>query len=1155
MDTIYSNKKYLQNLSAADYYRTGTMRPTTNEYASYHNTMSRRSLFGSHYSHQPNISKYNKYSYPSDVSLSSHYGYTSWGLWRDTGHLSPSVYSKKRINIRSFSILIMSAAFIVLLAVLSVAGLAFYFSTFKSDSTESMLVFDCGFRIAKGDIWVSQLKYNQTPIFRQKAAFYTKFIEMSLEHGNFNVAKTDINSFGNGPDIQLSFRIYLDMRKIQMTITNVEEHIKNAFVSETGISDSTYRNMKIDIDTIEIKRQLDPEILQKAAFIYEQQSQDILTTLMPTTVIPLDDLQMSTRKVNGTTAEKSKLKPSTQTPHTTRGGSKPKITPKPLQESDIDTENLPVIQGSFEITKTDADIAQKRANARPASTASLTPNTLKPFYISPASSIKVKSSGHSTSSSTTAQTTVKKIIITTTTMASTTASKADNIVDMFLQHQKNLQKQQKVKESPVTAKIEKTNKSGETIKATAGEIVTESIMATSTTLQMTTNAPHEYVGSSDIESQINNKDLPKLDVSLFTSAPILDNEPWRPINPSPEQVKTQHLPTAAHTSESTSSSLSSLSTEMPPYRSPFNPKPNENVIYRNKFADPDATYPVKDSGESISYQSFYNPDFSAGSLEIEKLGIADVKPYPLPVNKIDISEEVTNPEQSSQMEMLNDNKKLMIDTSNVNYDENKFEHLGGGVIAKKQDNSSSSSTSAPTTISSNVLEDDIMQSNMNATNDAAQSGVQMTKNVTDTDTSLDDIFQELLDNNSVTLNKTQDDVLESRIVSDDEETENDDDDDENAYDEVSAAAEDEKILTTTPKLNFMNMKNFIMQMKHNKSSSENSSHSLEDISDESTTYKSPLSTLTFEIATATKAFNDIGAFTTLKPTTTFVEVDTVKYTPSPFVKTSTSSNSASIISEPQLFPSISKWEFVNGTRTNNSSEVSLTKKVFNETLQAVVVENSQTASHVTHLDDLKANQTVDKGNLQQLSSIFDTLAAKLGIKPDVSSKVPPFSQYTQNKIKQNANNNNQLRTTTITVPRRNLGSTTKQYVTRTTTKTAKKSPAPMSSTTMTSTARAVTKVSSDPTRGYELSSETVMGQAEVEAVDPTQYEEILSLASSPITRRFMSTTPSLVTLMPVKSNSGIRNFNPRLKIASNSQTSSETRNLETVVKASMSFDS
>lgn len=57
-------------------------------------------------------------------------------LFLNTGHLSPSIYSKKRINIRSFSILIMSAAFIVLLAVLSIAGLAFYFSNLKPDSNE-----------------------------------------------------------------------------------------------------------------------------------------------------------------------------------------------------------------------------------------------------------------------------------------------------------------------------------------------------------------------------------------------------------------------------------------------------------------------------------------------------------------------------------------------------------------------------------------------------------------------------------------------------------------------------------------------------------------------------------------------------------------------------------------------------------------------------------------------------------------------------------------------------------------------------------------------------------------------------------------------------------------------------------------------------------
>lgn len=78
------------------------------------------------------------------------------------------------------------------------------------------LVFDCNFRVVRGDVYTSGLKYNHTAIYRQKAAFYTKFIETSLEHGNFNVAKTEIYGFGNGPEIHPNFRVFLDMRKIQM---------------------------------------------------------------------------------------------------------------------------------------------------------------------------------------------------------------------------------------------------------------------------------------------------------------------------------------------------------------------------------------------------------------------------------------------------------------------------------------------------------------------------------------------------------------------------------------------------------------------------------------------------------------------------------------------------------------------------------------------------------------------------------------------------------------------------------------------------------------------------------------------------------------------------------------------------------------------------
>lgn len=77
-------------------------------------------------------------------------------------------------------------------------------------------MFDCSLRVVKGDIYSSGLKYNHTTMYRQKVQFYEKLIDTSLEHGGFTVAKTDINGFGEGPNINLIFRIYLDMRKIQM---------------------------------------------------------------------------------------------------------------------------------------------------------------------------------------------------------------------------------------------------------------------------------------------------------------------------------------------------------------------------------------------------------------------------------------------------------------------------------------------------------------------------------------------------------------------------------------------------------------------------------------------------------------------------------------------------------------------------------------------------------------------------------------------------------------------------------------------------------------------------------------------------------------------------------------------------------------------------
>ena len=862
--------------------------------------------------------------------------------------------------------------------------------------------------------------------------------------------------------------------------------------------------------------------------------------MIPTTVIPLDELT-NNKKVMSTEKVKPKLSTSTSKYSTKKKDSYHQKGA--IHESDIDMENLPVIQGSFEITKTDADIAQKRSDANQRlSTASLTTtttttttNTLKPFFISPAS-IKIKETGEKQS----------------------TENANENIVEMFLQHQKQqqqfAQQQPNIKE-PVTAKIEKTNKNGETTigktppttKTTTSTTTTMTPTTTKTTTTTTTTAiptttqmlttesttksiiqpfamDRMDVGMPEdsFESQVN-EDLPKLDVSLFTSAPVLDNEPWRPINPLPSQIRTNFPQAIVVTTELNGISSTESAVH---YRSPFQSNaPMETVMYRNKFADPELAFAMNDTNESVFYQSFHNPDFSAGDLAIEKLGIADVKPYQLPINKIDLSENPTIPEFKFISPELTAAGDMLDGGEQLNYDENKFEHLGGGVIAKRPP--------MEVAVDTVTVKDIIID--YEDTTLAASAGVSASvedntdKLTTELPTQIGDIFKELLnfeENIESSMNhnstKTYNTEVESRVIPD-----------EDVFPPISS----------TERLNFMNMKDFIVHMEKSKSGEE-------DLSSE---------TPSMEMISST------NIQTTEKPTTTFVEVQTLKYIPTTTVAIPAVNNTAH---EPQLFPAISKWEFVNGTRLN-STESSVTKKVFNETLQAVVVENFQTNPHLSRIvSDFKANRTIDKTNLQQLSSIFDTLAAKLGIKTDAASKMPPFSQHSQHKLKQQNNaNNNRTKMATTRKPNSNSKITSKQRATTklTTTRTTTKPTKVTTTTTTTTTTKApqmeILRKVDDNFSIHESSSEAIIiGQAEVEAIDPTQYEEMLSQASSPIAR-FSTTTPSLITLLPVKSNSGIRNFNPRVKFPLPIKTPQQlpqpvdTQNIETVVKAQMSFDS
>lgn len=681
---------------------------------------------------------------------------------------------------------------------------------------------------------------------------------------------------------------------------------------------STFRNLKIDEDSIEIKRQLDPEALQQAALIRDEVIKIKFKFHLNFKKIKKNSQFISAAQdeYTGITEQNQKFITSTEKfkKHSTTALPKFSIKRKDSQkithETEIDIENLPVIQGSFEITKTDADITQKRKIVRPTPTVSTLSSTTKHQNLSP-----------------TIRSNHPNIVNTNRTN--------DEILEKFWQHQKKINE---LKTSNITENIGILN-----VTSVKPDVQKQELK----------QQPKSPISNKKID-----KEFPKLDTNLFTTAPVIDNEPWFPINPG-----STHSTTEAN------------------YDNPPTSKPVENVMYRNKASDSFMSL-HNSTGENdpVLYQSFYNTDFSGSSLEVEKLGVADVKPYPLPVNKIDFSEE-------------SDVKKNQpIDTGEfeTTYDKERFEHLGGGVIAKKTESNETHSIS--------ILDN--------------YSDFQETTEIVN--------FTEIDYNSTI---DTEQSVTQNSSPS-----------------------------TEKLGLNFLNMKDFIVhKMQKNITTSKHDD----------------------------KSFN-----------TTILPID----------------NDAN--SEQQLFPSITKWEFVNGTRLNN--DLNITKKVFNETLQAfVVVENFKTSSSNSRTEDEPSNQTTNKANIQQLSSIFDTLASKLGLNPDITSKIPPFSQQSQNKLKQN---NNRIKL----VPGNN---TINSKLTSTTT----------SKTT-------------------DIMKVSLMGQAEVEAVDPTKYDEILSYGSSPLMHS--STVPSLVTLMPVKSNSAIRLFKPPFKKTYDNN----SKNLETVVKTSVLFD-
>lgn len=489
--------------------------------------------------------------------------------------------------------------------------------------------------------------------------------------------------------------------------------------------------------------------------------------------------------------------------------------------------------------------------------------------------------------------------------------------------------------------------------------------------------------------------------------------------------------------------------------------------------------PTQQEQDMLFYHNFGSPVFLPGTENIERLGGALVEPHPLPVPLID---DVIVPPFRPINPTLDGMDKLQF---NIDGSNERFEHLGGGVIAKKQENVSqvegkldvqpmeSTTTkiaSSTTTVATSSTPAKLNTDKVPATKKPAVVVQQPTENSALADT-IGEFFMELLNLPKEGNASSTPEPIESRI------------------DPEEAELELESLATTSkPKPNFMNLKELILQ--------RNSPTPAPTVESTVTSTTTTATTTTARTSTASTRT------TSTAPPSTTTKRNRVR----------PSSERPTMLDDSNLFPSHSKWEFVNSSAPLNSGYGVNMRKVFNKTLQAWVSEDVEKTENFT-LHDIKTRIN-NASNIQDISLIFDTLASKLGITPTVSTKFPPFSH---NKLKHSQQRNEtkvKLISTSTTTELPVLESSVKNFIEL---PLQQREPfiKPMSS------------FMDDGSAEILGAAIPVVGEAEVEVIDPLKYEELLK------TSQFAESTPTteasphqLVTLLPVRSNSGIRTYKP-----------------------------
>lgn len=469
-------------------------------------------------------------------------------------------------------------------------------------------------------------------------------------------------------------------------MSNIEETLKNILVQDLLSKHPAFGQIKIDTSSIVIKRDLE-HTYHSESFVKEAMNESMAVNHPKTP--PSQNGKDKTLQTRVGVVRKTTVKPNQP------------AKKKDPDEPEIDTENIPVVQGSFQITKTEADITENKQSSSPSrhdDKSSHKPSTAHKNTSTRISTLKP---------ATTRPTTTKRVPTSTPKTRPFTITSTLNV---------------KPRTEPTTRK--------ENVKVSTSTTTTSTASTTTTVESTTANVSQILLDLLTNENHY--KDLPKID-TLFTVPHVVDNEPWRPITRPYYESTSKTTPIVdevlsdknaedrigvAEVVEDDISVLEGMLTPIPPVQHKEKTTKRPVGIYN---MDPNLAAQVY--VPSPVYTSFTLPTFASPIKNTETLGSNYPKPHPIPVDKISAVVEVPldkplslDEDDGKPVERPPKEKTTSVSLNVMQLDQqdNSTEKVAveGASILKKQ-NTTTESPESSTTFSTTAVTDSSTDLNMN----------------------------------------------------------------------------------------------------------------------------------------------------------------------------------------------------------------------------------------------------------------------------------------------------------------------------------------------------------------------------------------------------------------------------------------------------------